>query len=162
MDFKEIYRQQKDFWTGVILIVLLVFVFSFSYRHNAVKKPSSGMILYATYNKVDGINVGSDVRLAGVKVGYVGMSQLDDFYRVQMSFVIPKAIDLPIDTAAIIETDGLVGGKYVELLPGGDDEMMKSGDHILYTQDVLLLDELLNRFIDWMRVKKGVLEEDDV
>ena len=120
------------------------------------------MILYATYNKVDGINVGSDVRLAGVKVGYVAMSRLDDFYRVQMSFIIPKAIDLPVDTAAIIETDGLVGGKYVELLPGGDDEMMKSGDHFLYTQDVLLLDELLNRFIDWMRVKKGIPAEDDV
>ena len=161
MNFKELYEQQKDFWAGVIMVLLLVFGLSSSYKHELHSVPSRGMILHATYNKADGINVGSDVRLAGVKVGYVGASKLDEFYRVQMSFILSKEVDLPTDSAAIIETDGLVGGKYIELLPGADDEMMQSGDHFLYTQDVLLLNELLERFNDWMRVKKGVIKDVD-
>ncbi|MBO5996938.1 MAG: MCE family protein [Alphaproteobacteria bacterium] len=160
-ELKGLYEQQKEFWAGVIMVALLVFVLSLSYNHKLHQVPSNGMVLHATYSKADGINVGSDVRLAGVKVGYVGTSKLDDFYRVQMSFVLSEKVDLPLDSAAIIETDGLVGGKYIELLPGGDEEMMQSGDHFLYTQDVLLLNELLERFIDWMRDKKGVSETQD-
>ena len=161
MNFKEVYRQQKDFWAGVILVTLLIFVLSVSYKRNVPQAPSKGMVLYATYSKADGINAGSDVRMAGVKVGYVASSELVDFYRVRMSFVITEKLELPIDTAAVIETDGLVGGKYVELLPGGEEDMMESGSEFLFTQDVLLLDELLDRFVGWMRAKKGVEETKD-
>ena len=161
MNFRTIYRQQRDFWAGVFLVALLVFALSFSYKHNVPQKPLGSTILYATYSKADGINIGSDVRLGGVKVGYVSSSDLDNYFHVRMSFVITEKIDLPIDSAAIIETDGLVGGKYIELLPGADEEMMQSGSHFLYTQDVLLLNELLERFLDWMRVKKGILDTTD-
>lgn len=161
MNFKEAYKHQKDFWAGVILVTLLVFVLSVSYKRNIPQTSSNGMVLYATYSKVDGINPGSDVRMAGVKVGYVAASELVDFFHVKMTFVITQKLDLPIDTAAVIETDGLVGGKYVELLPGGEEEMMHSGNEFLFTQDVLLLDELLDRFVSWMRAKKGVVETKD-
>ena len=161
MNFRTIYRQQRDFWAGVFLVALLIFVLSFSYKHNVPQKPLGSTILYATYSKADGINIGSDVRLGGVKVGYVSSSDLDNYFHVKMSFVITEKIDLPIDSAAIIETDGLVGGKYIELLPGADEEMMQSGSHFLYTQDVLLLNELLEHFLDWMRVKKGILDTTD-
>lgn len=161
MNLKEAYKQQKDFWAGVILVALLVFVLSFSYKRNVPQTSSNGLVLYATYSKADGINAGSDVRMAGVKVGYVAASELVDFFHVKMTFVITQKLDLPIDTAAVIETDGLVGAKYVELLPGGEEEMMQPGGEFLFTQDVLLLDELLDRFVSWMRVKKGVEESKD-
>ncbi|MBP5534529.1 MAG: MCE family protein [Alphaproteobacteria bacterium] len=161
MNLRKTYKQQRDFLAGVFLVALLVFVLSFSYKHNVPQKPLGSMLLYATYSKADGINIGSDVRLAGVKVGYVGTSKLDDYYHVKMSFIITEKVDLPIDSAAIIETDGLIGNKYIELLPGADEEMMQSGSHFLYTQDVLLLNELLERFLDWMRVKKGILDTTD-
>ena len=161
MDLKKAYRQQKDFWAGIILVALLIFVLSFSYKRNIPQTSWNGMVLHATYSKADGINPGSDVRLAGVKVGYVASSELVDFYRVKINFVITEKLDLPIDTAAVIETDGLVGGKYIELLPGGEEEMMQSGNEFLFTQDVLLLDELLARFVDWMRAKKGIEETKD-
>ena len=161
MNFRKVYKEQRDFWAGVFLVALLVFVLSFSYKHNVPQNPLGSTILYATYSKADGINIGSDVRLGGVKVGYVSSSNLDNYYHVKMSFVITEKIDLPIDSAAIIETDGLVGNKYIELLPGADEEMMQSGSHFLYTQDVLLLNELLERFLDWMRIKKGVLDTID-
>ena len=161
MNLREVYEQQKNFWAGVILFVVLVLVLVSSYQNKSKKIAPNGLLLYATYNKADGLNVGAPVRLAGTQVGRVTATQLDEFYRVQATFMIEKDIQLPTDTAAIIETDGLVGNKYVELLPGGDEEMMQSGEYFLYTQDVLLLDELLERFIAWMRTKKGVLETID-
>ena len=116
--------------------------------------------MYATYNKADGINIGSEVRLAGIEVGRVSDVQLDEFYRVFATLALKPNLQLPVDSAAIIETDGIVGGKYIELLPGGELDIMQNGDSFMYTQDVLLLDELLERFIGIMRAKKGIIDVD--
>ena len=116
------------------------------------------LVVYATYNKVDGINVGSPVRLAGTQIGYVSNIQLDEYYRVRMTFILDNNVVLPLDSAAMIETNGLLGGKYIEVLPGGEEDAMAFGDEFFYTQDVLLLDELLERFLSLMRIKKGVVE----
>lgn len=160
MKLREVYEQQKNFWAGVILMALLVLVLGLSYHHKSKSVTSSGLVLYATYNKADGVNVGSSVRLAGAQVGRVTAASLDGFYRVQLTLTLDKGIELPSDTAAIIETDGLIGNKYIELLPGGDEELMKSGDSFIYTQDVLMLNELMERFIQWMRIKKGFVEQE--
>ncbi len=160
MNLREIYEQQKNFLAGVIMVALLALALFFSYQNKSKNTPSSQMPLYATFNKADGITTGSIVRLAGTSVGRVTNAQLDEFYRVRVTLMVPKDIKLPADTAAIIESDGLIGGKYIELLAGGDEEIMQAGDHFLYTQDVLLLDELLGRFLDIMRAKKGIVPTD--
>jgi len=156
MEIKQIYQQQKNFWAGVFLVTLLVLLFSFSYRRKDNLPTENVLTVYATYNKADGVNVGTKIRLAGTEVGQVSDIQLDKFYRVQMTFSLKANIELPTDTAAMIETDGIIGGKYIELLPGGEMDMMQDGDFFMYTQDVLLLDELLDRVIGMMRVKKGL------
>ncbi len=157
---RQFYKEQKNFWAGVVLIAVLVGVVMVSYQRKKTTLPSAELVLSATYNKADGLNVGAPVRLAGTMVGRVSDIQLDSFYRVKATLSFPQKIDLPLDTAAMIETDGLVGSKYIELLPGGEEELLTTGDVFMYTQDVLLLDELLERFLGWMRLKKGIVENE--
>ena len=159
MEIKRIYQQQKNFWAGVLLVLLLILILCSSYQKKGSSVADDFLTVYATYNKADGINIGSSVRLAGTEVGKVSNIQLDEFYRVKVAFSLQPNIELPIDSAAMIETDGILGAKYIELLPGGEIDVMQDGDFFMYTQDVLLLDELLDRVIGMMRVKKGLSAE---
>lgn len=154
---RKFYQEQKNLLVGFITVVLLSVLLGHSYMTKKSIAPSAPLVLHATYNKADGLNVGASVRLAGVEIGKVSEVFLDPFYRVQATFALAKKMELPIDSAALIETDGIIGNKYVEILPGGDDEIMQSGDTFMYAQDVLLLDELLERFLIYIRSKKGII-----
>ena len=147
----------RDFWAGIILFFCLALLLFAVHLRKTFLTPHAQFELFATFNKVDGITEGSLVRLSGTQVGKVTQMELDPYYRIKMTLSFPEMIELPDDTAAIIETDGLVGNKHIELVPGGNDEMLQNGDTIVYTQDVLLLDELLSRFLEWMRLKKGIV-----
>jgi phospholipid/cholesterol/gamma-HCH transport system substrate-binding protein len=160
MNIRQFYRQQKNLLAGIFLIALLSFALWYSYQNKKQVQPSNRLVVHATYNKADGVSIGSQVRLAGIEVGRVSAIQLDAFYRVQVTLTLVSNLQLPVDSAALIETDGIVGGKYIELLPGGELDTMQNGDYFMYTQDVLLLDELLARFIAIMRAKKGVVDAD--
>ena len=153
----KFYRQQKNLLVGGFVVLILISILLTSYGSKKKVLPLAPLVLHATYNKADGLNIGAPVRLAGVDVAKVSDVHLDAFYRVQATFSFRKKIDLPVDSAAIIETDGLIGNKYVELLPGGDDELMNNSDTFMYAQDVLLLDELLERFLMYVRNKKGII-----
>ena len=157
---KGISQKFKDFFAGILFVILLeLAVLFFSYKNQQNLLGSKDLTLYATYNKADGVNVGTKVLLAGIEVGQVSAVRLDKFYRVLMTFSLKPDLQLPTDTAAMIETDGIIGSKYIELLPGGEFDTMQNGDSFIYTQDVLLLDELLERFLGIMRAKKGILED---
>jgi phospholipid/cholesterol/gamma-HCH transport system substrate-binding protein len=73
---------------------------------------------------------------------------------VRTTLAFDKKLDLPIDTSVSIETDGIFGSKHIELISGGDEELFVSGDTIAYTQDALLLDELLEKLNAFMANKK--------
>ena len=155
--FTKFCQRQKELLVGTVATVLFAALLVSSYSSKKQVLPSAPLVLHATYNKADGLNVGAPVRLAGVDVAKVSEVYLDEFYRVRATFSFPKKLDLPIDSGAMIETDGLVGNKYVELSLGGDDELMQNGDHFMYPQDALLLDELLDRFLVYIRNKKGIV-----
>ena len=77
------------------------------------------------------MQVGTDVRLAGVKVGAVSGLELNpETFRADATFAIRDGVDLPIDTAAIVASEGLLGGNYIELLPGGMLDTFTAGDEI--------------------------------
>ncbi len=151
-----------DFWAGVILISTLVLLSFFIHLRKEFLTSQAQFELFAIFNKVDGITEGAVVQLSGTPVGKVSKMELDPYYRVKMTLSFTEPVSLPDDTAAIIETDGLVGNKHIELVPGGNDVMLKNGETIVYTQDVLLLDELLSRFLEWMRLKKGIVSPEPI
>ena len=104
--------------------------------------------LKASFRSVDGITPGSDVRLAGVKVGSITKLVLNpqSFY-ADATIAIDKAIQLPDDSAILISSEGLLGGNYVEIQPGGSSENLAPGAAIEDTQGSVSLISLLMKFV---------------
>ena len=103
--------------------------------------------LQATFNKVDGLLPGAEVRMGGIRVGSVENYKLDPNYRPLMTIRIINSVKLPADSSIGIHTDGLFGAKFVVLDPGGDEEYLKPGDEIEFTQDPMIVSDLLELII---------------
>ena len=92
--------------------------------------------------------MGTDVRMAGVKVGRVTGIQLDPTtYRASTVFTVQEGIEVPDDSAVSISSEGLLGGNYVEILPGGSPFYFEAGDEIEFTQGSVSLVSLLMKFV---------------
>ncbi len=111
--------------------------------------PSAGSYpLTASFRSVQGISAGSDVRLAGVKVGTITSLTLNpQTFFADASIAMQEGILLPTDSAILISQDGLLGGAYVEILPGGMPDNLAPGDEIEDTQGAVSLISLLMKFV---------------
>ncbi len=118
---------------AAVLVVATMFVI---YGYSVTESDSSdGYVLSAQFDRVDGLTIGSDVRMSGIKIGTVTALDLDrQSYYANAEFSIGAGIELPDDTSAKITSEGLLGGNYVSLSPGGSEDMLTAGDEILYTQ----------------------------
>lgn len=104
--------------------------------------------LSASFRSVEGVGVGTDVRLGGVKVGTVTALDLNpETFRAETMIAIDDEIILPDDTSVLISSEGLLGGSFVELLPGGSPFNIDPGGEILDTQSSVSLIQLLLRFV---------------
>ena len=104
--------------------------------------------LHASFRSVDGIRVGSDVRLAGVKVGAITALHLNpQTFFADATVSVPTGILLPDDTSILISSEGLLGGNFVELVPGGSSDNLAPGGEILDTQGSVSLVNLLMKFV---------------
>ena len=139
---------------GFVLTVLLGGWFVWAHNTSVKEQQKQDFVLYAYFSKTDGLNVGAPVRLAGLQIGRIYAMDFGDDFLVRTTLSFDKKLDLPIDTSVSIETDGIFGSKHIELISGGDEELFVSGDTIAYTQDALLLDELLEKLNAFMANKK--------
>ena len=104
--------------------------------------------LKADFRSADGIHVGTDVRLAGVKVGTVSNLDLNvATYRAEASLAIENKFDIPDDSALTVSSEGLLGGNFIEIIPGASFEYMQPGDEFLDTQGSVSLISLLLKFV---------------
>jgi phospholipid/cholesterol/gamma-HCH transport system substrate-binding protein len=129
--------------------VLLVAVVFLSYAvANTGRAPMSGLTLHARFDRIDGLAVGSEVRLAGVRVGSVTATRVDPqtFQAIVTLSVLPT-LKLPRDSSAEINSDGLVGGKSIAIVPGGEDRYLAAGGEFTITQSAASLEQLLGKFI---------------
>jgi phospholipid/cholesterol/gamma-HCH transport system substrate-binding protein len=109
---------------------------------------SSNYILKARFDKIDGIKAGSDVSISGVKVGAVQNIHLDKTtYQPIISFHIKSNVHIPIDSSAEIISDGFMGGKHINISPGGSEENFVEGDIIDNTQSSISLEQLISKFM---------------
>jgi phospholipid/cholesterol/gamma-HCH transport system substrate-binding protein len=131
---------------AIVLIVAGVFLL---YAYNASQLGgSSGYQLMARFDRVDGLQRGSDVRIGGIKVGTVVEQGLDPAsYRAEVRFTVNDDIELPADSSVAVASDGLLGGKYLSLVPGGDDVMLGAGEEVTLTQSAINLEDLIGHFI---------------
>lgn len=111
--------------------------------------PRRGYEVTASFPDVDGVEVGTEVRLAGVKVGRVSAVSLNSqTYMADARLRIPDTVLLPADSAAIIQSDGLLGGAYIQIQPGGSPENLRPGDEIEEVQGAVSLIQLMMKFVD--------------
>ena len=109
----------------------------------------------AGFNRVDGIAAGDEVQLGGIRIGRVELVTLDSAFRAMLTLRILTDIDLPTDTSAAIHTDGLFGSKFIVLDPGGETEVLEDGDEIQFTQDSVVVSDLLDLIISEGKAKRA-------
>jgi phospholipid/cholesterol/gamma-HCH transport system substrate-binding protein len=131
---------------AVVLVVAALFLF-FAYNTSQLRSVK-GYELTANFEHIDGIRDGSDVRISGIKVGSVLTARLDPatfLATVRMS--VEPSVKLPDDTVAEIVSSGLLGDKYMSLVPGGSDKELKPGERIKFTQSSVSLEHLIGQMI---------------
>jgi phospholipid/cholesterol/gamma-HCH transport system substrate-binding protein len=149
-------RSIAEVLTGAIVLLVAAGFLAYAVA-NSGRSTTSGYTLYAKFDHIDGLGVGADVRLAGVKVGSVNSEQIDpQTFLAVVSVSVRNDVKLPKDSAAIITSESLLGGKFLSLQPGGDEATLQPGQTITITQSSVSLEELLGKFIFSMtNVQKG-------
>lgn len=138
---------------AAVLFVAAAFLM-FSYK-TADMKTIDGYEVTAYFSSIGGLRAGDDVTISGVKVGSVKSVSLDkERYLAEVVMGIEDSIEIPIDTAALISSESLLGGKYLALEPGAEDEMIEAGGRIDITQAPQNLEQLLGQFIFSMQSDK--------
>lgn len=131
---------------ALVLIICAVFL-TLAYS-TSQWKTVEGYEVIAKFSRVDGLVKGSDVRLSGVKVGTVKEISLDPrTYLAIVHITLPSDILLPTDSSAEITSESLLGGKFLALIPGGEEEMIPAGGEISHTQASVNLEALIGQFM---------------
>ncbi len=140
-------RNAAELLAGAVVLAVALGFLGYAVA-NTGRSVGGGYTLHARFDRIDGLTIGSDVRVAGVKVGSVDAARLDpQSYQAVVDFSVAPDIKLPKDTAAVISSDGLLGGKYLALEPGGDSAMVAPGGTLTLTQSSISIEQLLGKFI---------------
>ena len=163
MEEKYSIEESKSIRTGLIAMLTILVAVFITVSHNAsIKRKNLGGVyqIYASFGRTDGLNVGDVVRMSGVNIGRVIAADLDKNFNSKLTMEIDSKYKIPEDSSASIVSFGLIGGKYVEIEVGGAEDYIKSGDSIGYTQDAMILEELLDRIIAMGKAKKTQVTEE--
>ncbi len=132
---------------GIVVLSVAVLFFIFAYRVSDLQVVK-GYELHADFLKVGGLNVGSDVRINGIKIGTVtGQKLSPEDYTVDVVLSILSDINLPVDSIVSIESDGLMGDKFVKIEPGKSKEMLKDGQTFQKNKDFKSLEDMVGEII---------------
>lgn len=142
-------RNTLETLIGALVLLIAGWFLLFFMQHNTgVNMESDHYELSAKFEQADGISVGTPVRIAGVKVGVVTQETIDaNTYFAVVNFSIKDDVKIPDDSIAKIVSEGLIGGKYLALVPGGSDKMLDPGKEIKYTQSSINFETLIGKMI---------------
>jgi phospholipid/cholesterol/gamma-HCH transport system substrate-binding protein len=140
-------RSIAEVLTGAVVLLVAAGFLAYAVA-NSGRSSASGYPLFARFEHIDGLGMGADVRLAGVKVGSVTEERIDpQSFQAVVRLSVRDDLKLPKDSAAIITSESLLGGKYLSLQAGGDEAILQPGQTITITQSSVSLEELLGKFI---------------
>lgn len=132
---------------GALVVLVAAGFLVFMGQSSGFSGGSGTYELSAKFRSAEGVIVGSDVRLAGVKIGSITSIELDPVtYQASTIMSVDNNVKIPDDSEAGVATEGLLGGAFVELSPGASEFMLASGDEIINTQSAVSLLNLLIRF----------------
>ncbi len=145
---------------AVVLVIAAVFLF-FAYTTTRVHV-ATGYEVTASFDRVEGIRDGGDVRISGIKVGTIVSQTLDPkTFRAVVRMNIDPNLKLSTDTVATITSSGLLSDKYLSLVPGNLDEYIKPGGQIEQTNSPVSLEALLGQVIYSVGGQKDQQKKDD-
>lgn len=132
---------------GAATLLVAAFVVFISHQ-GGPRETTSGYPIVGRFASIDGIGVGTKVLLTGIEIGKVAGYTYDlEGQRAIVTFTIKEDIKIPLDSVALIVSDGLLGAKYIKIQPGGEIDMMQSGDEFEYVQDAIAFEEILEKVI---------------
>ena len=130
------------FFLGVFVVIILIELMF-------IKRHSDSDVFYdlfASFNKIDGVNPGDKIMISGINVGYVENIKLDKNYPL-VKMKIKKNLSISDDSSVSIQTDGLFGSKFLMIEMGGTNNFMKNGDYFSFTEDSIMIQDLLQNII---------------
>ena len=141
-------ENRAEVLAGAAVLAAAIGFLIYAGRETGVSGPAGSYELVASFRSVEGVRVGTDVRLAGVKVGTITSLTLNPAtFFADATILVDQAVQLPSDSQIVISSEGLLGGNYVELIPGGALETLAPGDEIEDTQGAVSLIGLLMKFV---------------
>tara|TARA_A100001011_G_C13981573_1_gene703523 strand:- start:23 stop:568 length:546 start_codon:yes stop_codon:yes gene_type:complete len=146
--FRMSSRETREVLLGICSIFVLAGVLltiNTRSQHPAVGK--NNMWIFAKFNRIDGLSDGAEVRMGGIAVGQVIAMKLDPQFRAEVTMSIETTANLPLDSSASIHTDGLFGSKFIVIEPGAESSSVMSGGELVYTQDAVIVSDLLELII---------------
>lgn len=133
---------------GAVVLAIAIGFAVYASQQTGGSVASGSYPVIAKFSNATGVSPGTDVRVAGVKVGSVVSTTLDETtFEAAVTMAVNSDLQLAEDTIAKIDAEGLLGGSYVALEPGIEDAMLKPGDEILFTQGAISLTGLISRVI---------------
>ena len=154
---EEFTREEKRaFYIGLsaLLIFISLFLFMAFSKHGYKHVDENFYHLKASFGRTDGLLIGDSVRMAGVDIGRVVNAELDKHFNAVLNLEIKQNIQIPDDSSASIVSSSIMGKKYIEIEPGGSEEFLSDGSEFNYTQDAMVLPELVDRIISLAKSKK--------
>jgi phospholipid/cholesterol/gamma-HCH transport system substrate-binding protein len=140
-------RNMLETVMGAIVLLTAVAFFSLAYEVANIRG-TDGYELEAEFGATGGLSVGDDVRISGIKVGRISRQELDPVtYAARIVMSLDERIRIPADSSARITAASLLGGNYLELIPGADEDMMQPGEVIYDTRDPVSLTDLLGKAV---------------
>lgn len=138
----------RDLVVGIFVLLGLAAVAYLSLSVGGVAYTGpKGLLLSADFDEIGGLKARAPVVISGVKVGEVSAITLADDYRARVSLNLDPALRLPADTSASIVTAGVLGDRYVSLQPGGDDQILQSGEQIEFVESAVILERMIGKLI---------------
>lgn len=139
-----------DLWVGLLVlagITALLFLALKVGSTSAINSSASYEVV-ARFENIGGLKLRAPVKSAGVVVGRVADIQFDnETFEAAVTLRLDKRYAFPRDSSVAILTSGLLGEQYIGLEAGGDSLKLKAQDRILITQDAVVLENLIGRFL---------------
>lgn len=141
-------ENRTELLVGALVIAVAAGFLTYATRSVDAMQSSRGYTLIASFRSAEGVGVGTDVRLAGVKVGSIkGLELNQETFRADAVLSVRDDVEVPDDSSVIIASEGLLGGNFVEIQPGGSPFNFEPGAEVANTQGAISLIEILSKFV---------------
>jgi phospholipid/cholesterol/gamma-HCH transport system substrate-binding protein len=139
----------RDLTVGLFVLAGLAALAYLTFQVGGISyKVPGGFELYASFDDIGGLKERAPIKLSGVKVGQVESVALDDLLRARVKLDLDPSLELPVDTAARILTSGVLGDQFIALEPGAEEDILRPGDEIEFTESALSVEKLIGKFVN--------------